>query len=154
MAIVSYRVDRANGLAGNLENVETNFSIENNNPLAARRAAIGFAKNLFAEVRENADLVDFNPERPIQRGDEAGMDITVSVIYDDGEESIIYGSFINHMLENWADEAENYLGNDYDTDGPLMHLDATVCHLGFIEVLRDDFEEYGLDNLNQYFPED
>lgn len=127
MAIVCYRVDRDNGVVGNLRNVETNFNVENNNPLAARKAAINFAKNLFAEVRENAELVDFNPERPIQQGDEAGMDITVSVVYDDDDESVIYGSMMNVMLESWAQESENYVDNGYDTGGPLMRVDATVC---------------------------
>jgi hypothetical protein len=146
MEIREYRVDRLSGNFKKYDVGERFFKDEE--PINARREAIKFANNLYEVIKEAEPDIDFNPRIPIIVGrDEAGLSLTVSVVFDDGDDLIIYGSFLENMLESWDEEVQIYIDNGYYCGAKLYSVNASKYHLGYVTVFKDDYDAYDLQNL-------
>jgi hypothetical protein len=146
MEIKGYKVTWKVGERGNLINEEKSFL--GSNPIEQRRNAINFAKTISHVIYEgiNEGVLPFKTSMALSEMEKESVFPYVSacVVEDDGgvNELIIYGELIEIMIDEWDEELECYLENEYDTGDDIYPLDASGFNRGNIRVLKGDFDMY------------
>jgi len=131
---------------GILKNEEKSFL--GSNPIEQRRNAINFAKNISHVIYEgiNEGVLPFKTSMALSEMEKESVFPYVSacVVEDDGgaNELIIYGELIEIMIDEWDEELNCYIENEYDTGDAIYPLDASGFNRGNIRVLKDDYDMY------------